>query len=230
MTDSMQADNAAPGTLAQAAPVAPSPAPTEQTAPVAEAEPTKSESLFGDEENGGEERPEWLPKKFNSAEDLSKSYQELEKKLGAHQGSPEEYVGTVTEGLEGYSIPSDDPFALDFAKVLKDNGVNQKTYDDISNLYFNKMKAEEEGIAIAQEHQFEQDCREIGEEKISEIKESIKWAKDILPQETFEMLRMVGDKDMTVGLMINEFHQAYTSKNYNVLPDEIGRASCRERV
>lgn len=29
------------------------------------------------------ERPEWLPEKFNAPEDLAKSYQELQSKLGA---------------------------------------------------------------------------------------------------------------------------------------------------
>lgn len=35
------------------------------------------------DEGSDEERPEWLPEKFKSAEDLAKAYSELEKKLGS---------------------------------------------------------------------------------------------------------------------------------------------------
>jgi hypothetical protein len=41
------------------------------------------------------QRPEWLPEKFNSPEDLAKAYAELERKQG--QGKPEETVEQVVE-------------------------------------------------------------------------------------------------------------------------------------
>ena len=215
----MQADSAAPGAVAPVpTPVAPEPtavAQPETTSPEVESEP----SLFDEAESDAVERPEWLPEKFKSAEDLSKSYQELEKKLGAHQGAPDEYTLEIREELHDYAITNEDPFAQDFAKILKDNGVNQKTYNDVSNLYFEKMKAEEESIAIAQDHQFTEDCKNLGDEKLGEIKESIKWAKEVLPEETYTLLRDVGNKDITIGLMINQFHEAYTSKNYTAIPE-----------
>ena len=39
-------------------------------------------------EDNQSERPEWLPEKFNSPEDLAKSYTELEKKLSAPKDDP----------------------------------------------------------------------------------------------------------------------------------------------
>jgi hypothetical protein len=39
-------------------------------------------------EDNQSERPEWLPEKFNSPEDLAKSYTELEKKLSAPKDGP----------------------------------------------------------------------------------------------------------------------------------------------
>jgi len=42
-------------------------------------------------DNTAEERPEWLPQKFKTGEDLAKSYGELEKKIGAYTGAPEAY-------------------------------------------------------------------------------------------------------------------------------------------
>ena len=40
------------------------------------------------EENVTQSKPEGLPEKFNSVEDLAKSYQELEKKLGDNTEAP----------------------------------------------------------------------------------------------------------------------------------------------
>ncbi|MDA8645294.1 hypothetical protein N9L46_02590 [Amylibacter sp.] len=70
---------------------------TGPTAPVAEDNPS--------------ERPEWLPEKFNSAEDMAKSYSELEKKMSA----PNE------EAAEG-DTPQSEPvsftkFANEYAEV-----------------------------------------------------------------------------------------------------------------
>ncbi len=178
-------------------------------------------SLFDETAASMEEaKPEWLPEKFKTGEDLAKSYTELERKLGAHTGAPEAYEMQPEEGLEDYAVNSDDPFATDFARVLKENGVNQKTYDEISNLYFAKVKAEEESIFDAQEHQFREDCKELGEDRVEEIKESIKWSKGILDEESFELIKAIGDKDISVGLLIKQFHDAYTNKNYIKLPEQ----------
>ena len=42
------------------------------------------------EENVTQSKPEGLPEKFNSVEDLAKSYSELEKKLGDNKEAPKE--------------------------------------------------------------------------------------------------------------------------------------------
>lgn len=47
-------------------------------------------------EENQEQRPEWLPQKFNSAEDLAKSYGELERKLG-ELGDKARYADTLEE-------------------------------------------------------------------------------------------------------------------------------------
>lgn len=52
-----------------------------------------------------EERPEWLPEKFKSAEDLAKAYSELEKKLGSKTAEipPKEGAEASTEAQDGNS-------------------------------------------------------------------------------------------------------------------------------
>lgn len=194
---------------------------SENVPPESETPVESTPSLFEETQAAmeAENRPEWLPEKFKTGEDLSKSYSELEKKLGAHAGAPEEYEMQLEEGLKDYAINSDDPFATDFAKVLKENGVNQKTYNEIVNLYFAKSKADEESIHDAQEQQFREDCKELGEDRVKEIKESIKWSKGMLSEESFELLSEIGDKDITVGKLIKEFHDSYQNKNYVQLPE-----------
>lgn len=75
-------------------------------APVQEAEQTDNQS----------ERPEWLPEKFNSPEDLAKSYQELEKKLSAPKEAEETAEEAEVETPENTS-PSFDKFADEFAEA-----------------------------------------------------------------------------------------------------------------
>ena len=57
------------------------------------------------------ERPEWLPEKFNSAEDMAKSYSELEKKMSAPK---EEAAETETPKSEPVSFTK---FADEYAEA-----------------------------------------------------------------------------------------------------------------
>ena len=81
------------------------------------------------------------------------------------------------------------------------------------------MKAEHDSVNFTQDEQFNNDCKELGEEGVQEIKESIKWAKDILPEDTYNVLREVGNKELIIGKMIKQFHDAYESKNLVKIPD-----------
>lgn len=53
-----------------------------------EIEPDQQQATETEEPQGEQERPEWLPEKFESAEDLAKAYGQLESKLGT--GTEEE--------------------------------------------------------------------------------------------------------------------------------------------
>jgi hypothetical protein len=60
------------------------------------------------------ERPEWLPEKFKSPEDMAKSYSELEKKLSQpNDGEPEQAEEAETEASPA---PQFDKFAEEFAQ------------------------------------------------------------------------------------------------------------------
>ena len=58
--------------------------------PVDEAVETAEEQQAEPQAEETQERPEWLPEKFESAEDMAKSYAELEKRMGAGAEEVEE--------------------------------------------------------------------------------------------------------------------------------------------
>lgn len=60
----------------------------------AEIEPDQQQATEAEEPQAQQERPEWLPEKFESAEDLAKAYGELESKMGtgAKEEEPEQQV------------------------------------------------------------------------------------------------------------------------------------------
>lgn len=190
---------------------------TEAAVPAATEE--SQPSLFDQTEAPVEERPNWLPEKFKTGEDLGKSYQELEKKLGAHAGAPENYEMTVSEGLEDYAIDSENSLAKGFFDVLKENGVNQKTADALMNLHAEQAKADDEVIAMAEEQTFREDCKAVGPEAVQEIKESIQWAKGIMSEDSYDLLRTIGNKNLEVGKMISDLHKAYASKDFVKMPE-----------
>ena len=72
------------------------------------------------------ERPEWLPEKFKSPEDMAKAYSQLESKLGQGQQEQEEVEATGEET------------ASDVAELLDDKGLDfdvfQQEYNETGNL------------------------------------------------------------------------------------------------
>lgn len=75
-------------------------------APVEEAGQTDNQS----------ERPEWLPEKFNSPEDLAKSYAELEKKLSEPKDQQDATDESEVEQSKD-TTPSFDKFAEEFSQA-----------------------------------------------------------------------------------------------------------------
>lgn len=72
-------------------------------------------------------RPEWLPEKFQSAEDLAKAYSELESKLGNNEPA---------EATEEAAREAVDEVGLDFdsmsSEFWENNGLSDATYDKLA--------------------------------------------------------------------------------------------------
>lgn len=97
------------------------------------AEPTLEEAAAKIDEQfppPAEDRPEWLPEKFKSAEDLAKAYSELEKKLGSKQplDAPVEEEAK-TEADDGEEAPVEDQAR----EAVENAGLN---FDEMSNRYW----------------------------------------------------------------------------------------------
>lgn len=77
-------------------------------------------------EDNQSERPEWLPEKFNSPEDLAKSYTELEKKLSAPKDDP------PTDDATTNDTPTEDKenTGPDFAKFSEEYANGGALSDD----------------------------------------------------------------------------------------------------
>jgi len=89
---------------------------------VAKAEAASQPSDAGNQDNleSSDERPQWLPEKFKSPEELAKAYSELESKLGKPKETTEEKAA-----------PSQD----EVAEALESKGLN---LEDYSNEFYDK--------------------------------------------------------------------------------------------
>ena len=83
----------------------------------------KAEAL----ENAGQERPEWLPEKFDSPEQMADSYLELERKLSSGDSPTQE-----AEEQEEAEPQIDNPNDPEVAQVVKNAGLD---FDDLQGRY-----------------------------------------------------------------------------------------------
>ena len=81
-----------------------------------------------------EDRPDWLPEKFKSAEDLAKAYSELEKKLGT-KPEPVEEPQTEEKASEDTSEEEDQTPEDQAREATEKAGLN---FDKLSEKYWNQ--------------------------------------------------------------------------------------------
>ena len=118
------------------------------------------------EENVTQSKPEGLPEKFNSVEDLAKSYSELEKKLGDNTEAPKEEA-PKTETKNDLDIAE---------KAVESAGLNM---DNLSSEYAEKGELdaksyealEKAGIPKEYVNQFIEGQKAVAEQQATSIKE-----------------------------------------------------------
>jgi len=181
----------------------------EEQAAAQEAEANKKpdDSLPSDGETG--DRPEWLPEKFKSPEDLAKAYSELESKLG--QGSTEEGAQEAAEALDQAGLDYD-AFAQEYAEngelsaeayqALEEAGIPQHLVDQF-------IAGAEAQQVMLQNEVFEAVG---GEEAYNDM---ISWAADALDDESIDAFNatLEGGSAAQIKLAIEGLRAQYVSTN-----------------
>lgn len=147
-----------------------------ETVEIKDAETTSEKPV---EEKSTQSKPEGLPEKFNSVEDLAKSYSELEKKLGEQTPKQEEVDPVNKATLKEDAPKADAKGELDIAeKAVESAGLNMET---LSNEYAEKGQLEEKsykalekaGIPKDYVDQFIEGQKAIGEKQTNAVKDLV---------------------------------------------------------
>ena len=100
--------------------------------PTLEEEAAKYDNL----DSSTDDRPEWLPEKFKSAEDLAKAYGELEKKFSSRGKETADETNSETDTEETTEEKTPETTTEDEARqVTKEAGLD---FDELSNSYWEK--------------------------------------------------------------------------------------------
>jgi hypothetical protein len=121
---------------------------------------------------GPGERPSWLNEKFKSAEDLSKSYSELEKKVGI---APEDYDFTKSKYLD----PDYAPFQ-ELKTLAKDKRVPQEVID--------KMLESVDKYMDEFSTDYNEEVNKLGDNAKDRLATLDNWAKANFSKESYEAL------------------------------------------
>lgn len=166
------AESATPGGTppAQDAPIAPTGG---EGAPIA----TQNNDWFYDENIKGDgDRPEWLKDKYKTAADQAKAYVEIEKKLGAFKGAPDEYDLTIKDYPE-LKFSNEDPLLKDFLDNAKKNGVSQEYVSELLGTYAQALTI---NIPDA-----DAEMKKIGPNAAQDLQILSQWAGNYLSKEEF---------------------------------------------
>lgn len=131
-------------------------------------------------EDNQSERPEWLPEKFNSPEDLAKSYAELEKKMSAPKDDVTEETPTgEVEPEQSTGEPQFDKFAEEFASSGE---LSDDSFEELSKMGYPREMVETyiKGMQAAQTADADAVMDVAGGAKGYE--ELTEWAKDNMPE------------------------------------------------
>ena len=186
----------------------------------AEAVGTISEEQAGEEQQV--ERPDWLPEKFKSPEDMAQAYSELEKKMG--QGTNEEQPAETTEENEGDvqdHKPDDNENAdynaavVDASKEFFENDgqLSEETYEKLAKAGLPKELVD--SYAAGQQALLQTEEGEIKSVANGQFDAMAEWANDNLEQEeinAFDDIVTTGTKEQA-KFAVKSLYDRYTQAN-----------------
>ena len=181
-------------------------------APVEEGLPPAEERDFVVAEDVQPERPEWLPEKYKSGEDLAKAYKELESKLGTREEEfREKFIEELNaeaykdrpESAGDYQLPDfvDEGEAIDndlvkwWAELSYENGFSQDEFSKGIEMVIGSMNADVPDL--------EAEMSKLGDNANARIEAAALFSNKFFPEEhmaSIERLTETAD-----GLMALEF-------------------------
>ena len=186
----------------------------------AEAVGTISEEQASEEQQV--ERPDWLPEKFKSPEDMAQAYSELEKKMG--QGTNEEQPAETTEENEG-DVQDDKPddnenadynaAVVDASKEFFENDgqLSEETYEKLAKAGLPKELVD--SYAAGQQALLQSEEGEIKSVANGQFDAMAEWANDNLEQEeinAFDDIVTTGTKEQA-KFAVKSLYDRYTQAN-----------------
>ena len=159
------------------------------------------------------DRPEWLPEKFKSAEDMARAYSELEKKMGAGAKEDEAEVEQSETEAENKQEQTEENVSEAYQTIAEaskeffenDGQLSEETYNALEKAGLPRDLVD--SYAAGQQALLQSEEAQIQSVANGQYDAMAEWANENLPQEE-----------------IDAFDEAVTGGT------EIGRASCRERV
>ena len=178
------------------------------------------EKAEGLENPDASDRPEWLPEKFNSVEDMAQAYESLEQKLGSQD--EEEYeeealeddeLESIVDGLEEEGIDFDS-LSQEFAEL---GGLTEASYDSLVEAGIPRSMVDQfiDGqMAVANQMQQEAFEQVGGQEAYEDM---VSWASDNMQEASIDAFNNAVNSGNveTANLAIQGLHAQYRSVNGN---------------
>jgi hypothetical protein len=165
----------------------PNAAPAETPAPEAPAAapetPTEPTWFLADGVPGEGDAPEWFrADKYKSLDQQAKAYVELEKRLGAFEGAPEDgtYKINVPEGIP-LEFDTEHPLFQELNNWARESQLSQKGYDQIIGMFANYEAAMQPDMGELK--------KQVGENADARINSVNQWAKSNLSEEEYKSFR-----------------------------------------
>lgn len=162
------------------------------------------------------ERPSWLPEKFNSPEDLAKAYSELENKLGSQSQQQPAPAPAVTEEQLGRDLQTRgldiNAFQAEYAQngKLSEDSYAKLAQAGYSRDFVNDYIRGQEALAVQESEAI---FKEVGGE--AEFKKMASWARANLPAHEVDAFNRIVDSAPVDALRfaVLGLHAKYVAAN-----------------
>lgn len=171
-------------------------------APPQEAPPQTPDNKTN-EETKGDSRPPWLPEKFKSAEDMAKSYSELEKKLSQGKPAEEPPAPSKPEQVDAEKVVAEaglDMTALE-AEIADKGDLSEDSYTKLEQAGISREKVDlyKKGVE-ATRNEYEQNILKGANSSREEVDKALAWAAANMKPEDIEKFNQAVTKgDAAVG-------------------------------